>query len=275
MARNNRQIISRAALVTLFMALLAMHGDAAENPSRGEAHARTSCSRCHGTDRMSGKALVRAACQACVVCHDSQPTTAAGPVDFHARARGRCLSCHGFHDTSRIKTSLGTIDRSANARVNPDQCRSCHASDGRVVNLSEAHLAAARLYHTDSRTMWGQTPSQACLNCHSSAAATAWIETTGPTRLTFSEHASHPVGIPVVPGQGDIRNHIRHELDSRLPLFAGRIECQTCHQITAPADDLLIPFEPKYGLCQGCHQHNGDNGTDPVPGPLLATSSSR
>ncbi len=39
----------------------------------------------------------------------------------------------------------------------------------------------------------------------------------------------------------------------RLPLPAGRLECQTCHSLTAGTKDLLIPFADPYALCNGCH----------------------
>jgi predicted CXXCH cytochrome family protein len=79
--------------------------------------------------------------------------------------------------------------------------------------------------------------------------------------------ASHPIGVPVVPGAGDRWNHVRRSLDPRIELFDRRIECQTCHRLTNPENDHLVPFETKYQLCRGCHEHE----TEPSI-PMIASA---
>ena len=40
-----------------------------------------------------------------------------------------------------------------------------------------------------------------------------------------------------------------------VSLFDDRIECATCHRLGSADEDLLVRFEDRYGLCQGCHEH--------------------
>jgi hypothetical protein len=96
-----------------------------------------------------------------------------------------------------------------------------------------------------------------CLRCHDNSSSSTWKAATDG-QLSFNTHASHPYGIRVIPGKGNSSNWIAHEIDSRLPMFEGKMECQTCHLLTADNEDLMVPFETKYDLCRGCHKHYGD-----------------
>ena len=70
----------------------------------------------------------------------------------------------------------------------------------------------------------------------------------------FHEHASHPYGMTLMLGRETGGYRIRNRIDSRIPLFDGVVECQSCHQIAEETDDLVIRFETKYDLCLGCHE---------------------
>jgi len=142
--------------------------------------------------------------------------------------------------------------------MNTPVCLSCHDSRGDLASLSPAHRKAAQLYHAQAAQLQNVSPSQTCLNCHSNQSSSSWQDQTDGAVIAFSEHASHPFGIRVVPGAGDSSNWIARDIDPRLPLFDGRIECQTCHLLTAANDELMIPFPTKYDLCKGCHHHYCD-----------------
>ncbi len=129
-------------------------------------------------------------------------------------------------------------------------------------NLNDAHRLAAVLYHGDSDNLVGKSPSQGCINCHDSDSSSAWKQATEELPLTFKTHASHPIGKRIIPGSGPLGNRIQRHLDTRIPLFDGRMECQSCHDLTAPTKDLLIAFAEPKQLCLGCHQLKGSK--DPV-----------
>ncbi len=151
-------------------------------------------------------------------------------------------------------------------------CQSCHDQRGTLTSLSSSHRVAAGLYHNEAGQLDNTSPSQACLRCHSNSSNSSWQNETEDGILAFNTHASHPYSIRVIPGQGNGTNKIRHDIDSRLPLFGGVMECQTCHLLTAGNEDLMIPFPAKYDLCLGCHGQNKDQKFGPID--LVATFAS-
>jgi len=220
------------------------------------AHNRARCNGCHAGGAAATLNAVTIADQ-CGTCHQPGALTSAS-ASFHTNSRGRCLNCHSFHQPDQVALDSGTEPPVNFATSGNAACRACHGPNGNLASLSPAHRTAATLYHSQARQLQNVSPSQPCLNCHSNQSSSSWRDETDGAVIAFSEHASHPFGIQVVPGAGDSSNWITRNIDPRLPLFDGRIECQTCHLLTADNDDLMIPFPTKYDLCKGCHRHHGD-----------------
>jgi len=220
------------------------------------AHREAECATCH-QGGASIQHRTESVAKLCADCH-APSAFATAKASFHGRSSGRCLACHSFHEPSLVTLAVGAGNQLPTAGVAANHCQSCHDPRGDLASLSPAHRTAADLYHAAAGKLQDTNPSQACLNCHSNRSNSAWQGKAAGAVLAFNEHASHPYGVQVVPGAGNSSNWIAWEIDERLPLFDGRMECQTCHLLTAGNDDLMIPFETKYDLCKGCHRQYGD-----------------
>jgi len=226
------------------------------------AHSGAECAGCHG----GGVAPQRNAAQVsreCLSCH-RMDRLRAGTASVHGRQNNRCLECHSFHAPTQVTVASNPSNRVPVGSLDSAHCQGCHGPSGNLGHLSPAHRTAAELYHTQAQQLQNTSPSEACLNCHSNLTASAWQSKTDGAALAFNEHASHPYGIRVIPGSGNSSNWIAYDIDPRLPLFDGRMECQTCHLLTAGTEDLMIPFETKYDLCKGCHRQYGDQTSGQV-----------
>jgi predicted CXXCH cytochrome family protein len=233
------------------------------------SHEQISCQQCHLGASGAAAARDNAACLSCHreqlravfagAVRDSSATARCATLDFHNQPNRDCTSCHTFHRTALVSTSAGPLDLVSARQVDAGHCTSCHAKSARRENLNSAHLQAAALYHTRSAELIGTAPSAGCLSCHDRNSASAWKLETAEPPLTFSTHASHRIGTPVIPGAGPVGNRMRRELDPRIPLFGGQLECQTCHSLTATTKDLLVDCGSTKALCLGCHQLKSDN----------------
>jgi hypothetical protein len=250
----NRSTYRRLAVLAWTGAVLCGLGAAHAAPG---AHEQAACAACHDGGAAAGQDPGRVGA-ACAGCHPSAELARRTRVGTHDTGGRRCLDCHSFHEARLVSTRVGTLDLDALADVDPGHCRGCHDKQGDLLSLSPGHRTAAELYHTDPAALRGTSPSTACLLCHGEGSASAWRERTASVAFAINPHASHPNGVRVVPGAGDRSNWIAREPDPRLPLFAGRMECQTCHLLTAATEDLVVPFPAKYDLCKGCHRHAGD-----------------
>ncbi len=67
------------------------------------------------------------------------------------------------------------------------------------------------------------------------------------------DNHGHPVGVLVIPGSGRDGNRIRSVIDSRIPLFDRRLECESCHALNSASQNLLVGGMSNTELCQGCH----------------------
>jgi len=252
-----------ALVATLFWSLTAtcLAGGSAVVPVE-DPHAGISCAQCHlGT---AARAMATAAAggadprsRTCRTCHRDVNTrgAAATALGFHAGDRADCAGCHTFHQAGRLKSAVGEVRLEAGLKqALSSHCAGCHVEGARLAAMTGAHRTAATLYHQGAEILAEQTPSQGCLNCHSASAANDWQSRTVEESLAFSEHATHPLGVAVVPGSGQAERRIRERIDPRLRLFDGRIECQTCHLLTASTPDLLVEFNTPRDLCLGCHQ---------------------
>jgi predicted CXXCH cytochrome family protein len=229
----------------------------------GAAHDDPDCARCHqGARTAADDQWARASLErTCLGCHVEPAATAGGP-DFHGQ--GQCLRCHSYHDPGTVTTTAGDILLADLERVDPAHCASCHAADERTANLSEAHRAAGRLYHEQAALLAGQQPSTPCLWCHSDSRATDWQAAAASGRMAFSEHATHPFGMTVQPGRGAPVRRMRQTIDPRIPLPNGRLECVSCHSLSADTKDRLIAFSEPKGLCLGCHELKSSAGSGQV-----------
>ncbi len=70
---------------------------------------------------------------------------------------------------------------------------------------------------------------------------------------TFDPHGTHPVGMEVKAGRGEPGNRIREAIDPRLMLIEGRMECVTCHSLSARTPNRLVAYEDRDDMCRGCH----------------------
>jgi predicted CXXCH cytochrome family protein len=255
--------MTTALVATLFWSLTAtcLAGGSAAVPA-DDPHAGISCAKCHlGTaartlaTSTAGDADPRS--RTCRTCHRSLNgrSSAAAALGFHAGDRADCAGCHVFHQAGRLKSAVGEVRLEAGLQqAVSSHCAGCHVEGAPLAAMTGAHRTAAILYHQGAGILAEQTPSQGCLNCHAAGAANAWQSRTVEERLVFSEHATHPLGVAVVPGSGQDERRIRERIDPRLRLFDGRIECQTCHSLTASTPDLLVGFDTPRDLCLGCHQ---------------------
>jgi predicted CXXCH cytochrome family protein len=247
-------------LAVIMLTLCATTASGAESLTSSQAtspaHQTLDCRQCHsGSSARTGSTSPTVDDTRCRACHGKKLAAGADVLGFHAKAGGRsCLGCHSFHEPGTVTTNRGTLVLDSLQNLNTDHCLSCHDGKGPLTALNEAHLAAARLYHEQAASLAEISPSQACLNCHSNSAATSWQAAHGQDVLAFSEHATHPFEVEVVPGRGDFAHRIRKEIDPRIPLFEKRIQCQTCHQLTSDTEDLVVALPTTQDLCLGCHQ---------------------
>ncbi len=250
-----------ATLFCFLTATCLAAGPVVATPADGDPHAGIACSQCHlgvaaRTAATAGTGSADPRSGTCRACHrDVRGRGAtAMALGFHSGERADCAGCHTFHGTGRLKSSVGEVRLEAGpGRSTTSHCAGCHFEGSRLTALAGAHRTAATLYHNGGAELAAQTPSQGCLNCHSASAATDWQKQTVEEPLAFSEHATHPIGIPVVAGSGQDERRIRRRIDPRLRLFDGRIECLTCHSLSASTEDLLVGFATPRDLCLGCH----------------------
>jgi hypothetical protein len=125
-----------------------------------------------------------------------------------------------------------------------------------ATGLSEGHRRAAAIFHRDYRYLNGISVSEACLLCHGTGRAARGELTSlaeGARVPTFDPHGSHPTGIDVRPGRRKAGSRILRNIDPKLELVGGRIECITCHSLTAQTPYRLVEFETRENLCRSCH----------------------
>lgn len=244
-----------ALAVSVGVSVLAK-GEGSDSRPTGATHSSLSCSNCHqvvasiGTE-LSGPSPM----QACQGCHArSSLTRGTLGQTFHRDPSRACSDCHSFHQTSNITAASAEFRFSETAGLG--LCAACHSPGDGLLMLSPGHQTAARLYHSNADALSGLDASQACLLCHSENRTIQidGVELSAMPR--FSERHTHPVG-EFRPGTtGRNGSAIRQNIDPRLHLYNNRIECQTCHQLTALTRHRLVPFESPQALCNGCHVIN-------------------
>ena len=226
-----------------------------QNPRRGNStHAGMDCARCHQVVADIGNNLPsRNPAGACRSCHDLATGQANIVAEsFHKDRSRQCNECHSFHETSVI-TAAGT-DFTLSPKTGPGLCAACHNGAGSLGALSEGHLTAARIFHSNSGLLEDVDASTACMICHSENRTIQIDGLSVGSIPQFSERHTHPLG--EIRSSGVMKNgtRVRADRDPRLHLFNNRIECTTCHQLTAMTKYRLVEFESQPQLCGGCHE---------------------
>lgn len=236
------------------------------------AHDAVDCNSCHelgATQRT--RTLSR-----CVACHAPGQEKPWGSTAFHAQNPKDCVSCHGFHDTSQVRLpgDAGSIPLAELVRYDelmasapPSVCQPCHRTDRPdTFGLTAAHEAAGAWYHANPTAVINQSVSQSCLRCHD--ASQELPEEIGESWSPPRPHvaASHPFEVPVTGRHGSLADP--DEIDPRLELVDGLIECTTCHDLYRNENDMLVEFETRKDLCLGCHEHIASPG----PGGRVAVA---
>jgi predicted CXXCH cytochrome family protein len=257
-----RQIALQLSLIVLFVVLGRPEYASAGVPVR---HDDPNCRRCHsGADATAvSPAGERSRCTG---CHQQATAKDDDGLSFHGDSRVSCTHCHRYHDPDVVLTARGDISLAALAGVDREHCRACHAPGRRLDQLSAGHEAAAAVYHRDATVLAGLSPSAACRGCHSrDTGIAAWQGAIEGRAISFADHTSHPCEVVVQPGQATVGSWIQQDIDPRLRLPGGKIECVTCHDLTAKTPDLLVAFDRPRDLCLGCHLLKRE-----TPGPIAA-----
>jgi predicted CXXCH cytochrome family protein len=267
-----RTVLASMSFVTISLGVLASTPAQEQSSSQTHPHQSVQCGQCHElVASAAGAASLGAACRQ---CHgSSEDSTSTVGIVFHAEESRDCLECHRFHEPESFTVGGEVFSFAGNRERARAHCATCHSSAGRHLDVSEGHQMAAEVfYHASTERLQGMTPSEGCLACHSWDGTTIAIPE-GNEVPRFNEHASHPYGVTVRAGSGRGARRIRDELDTRLPLFGGHIECQTCHEITASTADYLRPYNPPTALCMGCHEFSGNREKPEAIPPLSHRAS--
>lgn len=256
-------LVRGLAVVVYAMAIFALfqYERAGSGPRFPDSHAEVPCSDCHTLIARVGSDPADLAnfSRRCVDCHGGKPDSPSSlGLAFHDTPDKTCIACHSFHDVERIRAGSRQFAFAFSNPVQRRQCLACHRNRNTIKSLSPGHREAVRIFHADFRFTGHLSSSETCLICHAEGGRV-------PDGLSFSRdsvrftprfdaHGSHSVGIKVTGGKGRPGNKIRGDIDPRLSLVDGRIECITCHSLASGQSFLLTAFETRDQLCRGCHE---------------------
>ena len=121
--------------------------------------------------------------------------------------------------------------------------------------LASAPLRAATLGSCPAAERLGtQAGSSSCLTCHDDALAPGISTARGQD--TATGRTDHPVRVSY--REAYARNprmfHRPEEVERRLSLPEGKVECVTCHQPNAEGRWTVAAAGPGRPLCGGCHR---------------------
>jgi predicted CXXCH cytochrome family protein len=258
-----RQLLARhhgmwlVLLAIGFAGIVHPGGSQADSRSASVAHDQAACNLCHFASGDGAEYTGLNRDTQCRNCHLLDKARGVEELAFHGGKKQDCARCHSFHSTDELKVPGGRASLIALHEAGTGHCRSCHGTAGRLGELSDAHRIAANLYHGDLASLANRSPSEGCLLCHSAESKSPWKNVLPEATKTFNRHTTHPLGIPNRATRAANAFLVRLDPDKKLPLYQNRIECQTCHLITARNEDLLVSFPEKQDLCLGCHRRNG------------------
>ena len=210
-------------------------------------HKKAECKACHSL--VTGmKSIVRGnSNQACLSCHTSFPETVLF-ASFHEEKSRNCLDCHSFHRRDKIKAKETTFSFDFESSSLAFQCQSCHNLQVDLYSLSSGHRSAKAIYHSEKYNLKSISPSESCLICHSSDNRVVNFEGEKLRIPQFNEHASHPYNV-----------YLDKKMLSKASnsvVFNNKVECQTCHILTSPSQEVAEIEDKNYNFCLDCH----DNG---------------
>ncbi len=234
------------------------------------AHGQIDCSRCHkmqaSIPRADGSGELNSALPSsndCMQCHTVEQM---GSNSFHNSGYGDCLSCHSFHHSEEL-TIAGRPASLSTAKASVELCADCHG-ESTTPEVSPGHRLAAQLIHGEQEGRFAEQPSEFCLLCHDRDASLPIAAPELSEFPRFHVQASHTYGTILVPGSGRPGSQlkIQREFPPEMPLFEGKIECQTCHSLVS-GEKYLLTKRIEQGLCNDCHDMGDRTATN-----LLTTS---
>ncbi|MEW6413184.1 MAG: hypothetical protein AB1483_12060 [Candidatus Zixiibacteriota bacterium] len=222
-------------------------------------HKNIPCTDCHPftADLNAGTGINTEYRQQCERCHQARLVNPSGiPLNFHSTRDRACRECHSFHKTEQITAAKRSFLVSFENSFQRGQCFCCHGPRESLSGLSPDHRTAAVIFHSDFAVLGKLSVSQACLICHSQTAAQISEEIAhfAQDAPRFKEHGSHPVGVEVVPGAGEPGNAIADQISQEIQLFNGRIECPSCHSLSAGYAKARLVCSSQNELCRACHK---------------------
>lgn len=242
------------ALWLLALTPASLHPESASTSGHREAV----CADCHTAYASVGKPVEPVDFnRQCRECHgaDTSRFYSTG-LGFHTNTRIQCLTCHTFHSNSRLSIGEDQVEFSRTAADPQATCRACHGSERSIEALSPGHRRAAELYHTSLFTKSNISVTQSCLVCHGDGGGVLSTTLSQAAREAprFESHGSHPVEISLrdrelAPGSRTIGAN-----PAGLDLPQGRIECVTCHDLTAADNSFLAAGLDANELCRACHE---------------------
>ncbi len=224
-----------------------------ENRNEKHTHEDIICANCHSF----GSKIKKFENKRCISCHNQLfDDNFISDNNFHNDKTRQCTDCHSFHNSNNLIIEKTKTQYDLVSKQGAIHCYTCHSVSSNLSLLSEGHRDARILYHNNSQNILSLSLSQGCMLCHGSSYSSTSNNSSMPV---INNHASHPYEIDVIPGEGNSTNRIRFEIDPRIKLFDNRIECLTCHNLSAEEDDLLVNFEEPLDFCNGCHEHISTN----------------
>lgn len=211
----------------------------------------------------------------CLSCHRVEQPTFSHPQDVRPsfaiadefpleNGRITCTTCHlddaDSHANSRtIKDSLLRSGRAGGLRSpgGSDFCAQCHGGtasrprDLHAMALGRAHLSwqnrregATTFTALGDRETGGESSRQ-CLECHDGTMGNS-LGNSHPVNVRYEESAMSRRSersrlIPVA------------DLDPRIRLFNGRVECGSCHNPYSRLPKMLTMVNDHSSLCVSCH----------------------
>ena len=223
------------------------------------AHSDIECQTCHSFGQTFGDAgSLEVDAKNCFDCHRDRKSENAW---FHSNARSvDCTHCHSFHKPELLTVQSDTMTLEFALRVET-MCEDCHRDGSVSPSVSQGHLAAARLIHSQRTLEFAEAPSQFCLACHDASKSSPEVAKLGVSAPRFHVSATHVFGETLVPGdakQGSMFK-IQDVIPSDLLLIDGKIECQTCHSLVS-GNGYLLSQKIDDGLCTQCHDMQRGSG---------------
>jgi len=255
--RISNFVLTTASVLMLFLGFVYFLAESGKSQGPvGDPHKDTPCSNGHQLVAKVGDAGFSRddLNKSCRKCHQNALLQISDSrLSFHSDISRPCLDCHFFHKKSVISARGHEFELDIEKASQKTLCLSCHGANQDIGLLSPGHREAAKIYHSDPKFLYGLSPSQTCLLCHSEDARidNNLVNATHVPR--FSEHSNHPVGIEINRHGANSKMIMRDKIDPRLQFLNNKIECQTCHSLTSTKKGLLAGFDSTNDLCRGCH----------------------